>query len=42
MIKKVKNTVLQTYVIENLYEEEIVGTCYEKELKKTNQTEFRV
>ena len=42
MIKKVKNTVLWTYVISDLKGEEIVGTFYEKELQKTNQKEFRV
>ena len=33
MIKKVKNTVPQTYVINDLNGEEIVETLYEKELK---------
>ena len=42
MIKKVKNTVLWTYVINNLNGEEIIGTFYEKELQKTNQQEFRI
>ena len=42
MIKKVKNTVLWIYVIEDISGEEIVGTFYEKELLKTNQTEFRI
>ena len=42
MIKKVKNTVLWTYSIGYLNDEEIVGTFYEKELQKTNQTECRV
>ena len=42
VIKKVKNTVLWTYVISDLNREEIVGTFYEKELQKTNQEEFRV
>ena len=42
MIKKVKNTVLWTYVINNLNDEEIIGTFYEKELRKTNQQEFRI
>ena len=37
MIKKVKNTVLWTYVINDLNGEEIIGTFYEKELQKTNQ-----
>ena len=42
MIKKVKNTVPWTYVIDNLNGEEIIGTFYEKELQKTNQQEFRI
>ena len=37
MIKKVKYNVPQTYVINDLTGEEIVGTFYEKELQKTNQ-----
>ena len=41
-IKKVKNTVLRTYVINDLNGEEIIGTFYEKELQKTNQEEFRI
>ena len=42
MIKKVKNTVLWTYVISDLKGEEIVGKFCEKDLQKTNQKEFRV
>ena len=42
MIKKVENTMLWTYVINDLIGEEIVGTFYEKELQKTNQREFRI
>ena len=42
VIKKVKNTVLWTYVINDLNGEEIMGTYYEKELQKTNQEEFRI
>ena len=41
MIKKVKNTVPWTYVINDFSGEEIVGTFYEKELQKTNQKELR-
>ena len=37
VIKKVKNTVLWTYVINDLNGEEIMGTFCEKELQKTNQ-----
>ena len=42
VIKKVKNTVPWTYVINDLNGEEIMGTLYEKELQKTNQEEFRI
>ena len=42
VIKKVKNTVPWTYVINNLNNEEIIGSFYEKELQKTNQKEFRI
>ena len=42
VIKKVKNTVPWTYVINDLNREEIIGTFYEKELQKTNQEEFRI
>ena len=34
MIKKVKNTVSTTYVINDLNGQEIVGTFYEEELPK--------
>ena len=42
VIKKVKNTVPWTYVINDLNGEEIIGTFYEKELQKTNQQEFTI
>ena len=42
VIKKVKNTVPWTYVINYFNGEEISGTFYEKELQKSNQHEFRV
>ena len=42
VIKKVKNTVPWTYVINCLNGEEITGKFYEKELQKTNQQEFRI
>ena len=42
VIKKVKNTVPCTYVINDLNGEEITGTFYEKELQRTNQKEFRI
>ena len=41
MIKKIKNTMLWTCVISDLKGEEIVGTFYEKELQKTNQSIFK-
>ena len=42
VIKKVKNTVPWTYVINDLNGEEITGTFYERELQKTNEEEFRI
>ena len=42
VIKKVKNTVQWTYVINDPNGEENVGTFYEKELQKTDQKEFRI
>ena len=42
VVSKIKNTVLWTYVINDLNGEEIIGTFYEKELQKTNQKEFRI
>ena len=42
VIKKVKNTVPWTYVINDLNGEEITRTFYEKKLQKTNQEEFRI
>ena len=41
VINKIKNTVLWTYVINDLNGEEIIGTFYEKELQGTRQNEFR-
>ena len=37
VIKRIKNTVPWTYVINDLNVKEIIGTFYEKELQKTNQ-----
>ena len=37
VIKKVKNKVPWTYVVNDLNGKEIIGTFYEKELQKTNQ-----
>ena len=42
VITKIKNAVTWTYVINNLNEEEITGTFYEKKLQKTNQKEFSI
>ena len=42
VIKRIKNTVPWTYVINGLNGEEIIGTFYGKELQKTNQKEFRI
>ena len=41
-IKKVKNTVPWTYVIDDFNGEEIIETFCEKELQKRNQEEFRI
>ena len=42
VIKKVKNTVPWTYFINDLNNEEVIESFYEKELQKTNQKEFRI
>ena len=42
VIKKVKNTVPWTYVINDLNGDKIIETFHEKELQKTNQTGFRI
>ena len=42
IIKKIKNTVPWTYVLNELNGEEIIGSFYENELQKTNQKEFRI
>ena len=42
MIKKVKNTVPWTYVINDLNDEDITGSFNEKELHKTNRKEFGI
>ena len=42
VIKKVKNTVPWTYVINDLNGEKINGTFYEKELQKMSQEKFRI
>ena len=40
VFSKIKNTCPWTYVINDLDDEEIIETYYEKELQKTNQKEF--
>ena len=42
VIKKVKNTVPWTYVINDLNGEEIIGTIFEKEIQKTDKQEFKI
>ena len=42
VIKKVKNTVPWTYVINDLNGDKIIETFYEKELQKTNQQECSI
>ena len=42
VVSKIKNTVPRTYVINDLNDEEVIGTFYEKELQKINQKEFRI
>ena len=42
VIKKIKNTLPWTYVINDLNGEEFIGTFYEKELQKIDQQEFRI
>ena len=42
VIKEIKNTVSWTYVINDLNNEEIIGTFYEKELRKIDEQELRI
>ena len=42
VIKEVKNTVPWAYGISDLNGEKIIGTFYEKELRKTNQENVRI
>ena len=41
MVKKVKNTVPWTYIINGVNREKIVETFYKNKLEKTKQKEFR-
>ena len=42
VVSKIKNTVLQTYVISDLNREKLAGSFYEKEMQKTSQEKFRI
>ena len=42
VIKKLKDTVSSTYIINNIDGKKVVGRFYEKELQKTNQKELRI
>ena len=42
VISKIENTVPWTHVLNDLNDEEIIGTFYESELQATKQREFRV
>ena len=42
VIKEIKNAVPWTYVINELNNEQIIGTFHENELQRTNQEEFRI
>ena len=42
VIRKVKNTVPWTYIINDLNGGEIIGTFYEKELQKANHEKLRI
>ena len=42
VIKKFKNAVPWTYVINDLNGEEIIGTIFEKEIQKTDKQEFKI
>ena len=42
IVSKTKNTVPWTYVINDLNDEEVTGSFYEKELQKTFQEKFRI
>ena len=42
VIQEVKNTVPWTHAVNDFNGKEIIGTFYEKPLRKTNQKEFRI
>ena len=41
-VNEIKNTVPWTYAINNLNDEKVIGTFYEKEMQRTSQKEFRI
>ena len=42
VVSKIKNTVPWTYVVNDLSDEGITGSFYEKELQTTSQEKFRI
>ena len=42
VVSKNKNTVPWTYIVNDLNDEETIGSFYEKEMQKTSQEEFRI
>ena len=42
IVNEIKNTVPWTYTISDLNGEKVIRSFYEKELRKTNQKEFRI
>ena len=42
IVNEIKNTVPWTYTINDLNDEKVIGTFYEKEMQRTNQKEFRI
>ena len=42
VVGKIKNTVPWTSVVNDLNNEKIIGSFYEKELQKTSQEKFRI
>ena len=42
VVCKIKNTDPWTYVINDLSDEEITGSFYEKEMQKSSQEKFRI
>ena len=42
VVSKIKNTIPWTYIVSDQNGEEITGSFYEKELRKTSQEKFRI